>query len=54
MNNDDTLFYKDLFKSEEQKKAKENLKQIDIKNKNRSIKEIEEDLSYFDFTGIED
>jgi len=51
--NEDLInFYNDFFNDVENQKAKEKLKQIDIKNKNRSINEIENDLKDFDFKQI--
>ena len=49
MSNDTLNFYMDLFKSEEEERAKENLKTIDFKNKNIDETEKQEDLNTIDF-----
>jgi len=52
MTNKDEMFYLNLFENEENQKVKENLKQIDFKNKNPIKLEVEQDLNDFDFSKI--
>ena len=53
MNKKDLMaFYMDIFKTEEEEKAKQNLKIVDNQNKNISIKEEQQDLKEIDFKQI--